>query len=171
MTLSPWYACYGGDRITIPNLLIFTLDRQRYALRLETVAKVVRAAAITPLPDAPDIVLGILDLQGEVIPVINLRKRFRLPESGIRSEDQFVIARTKTLTLALVVDGVDSVMEQADRAVIPPDHIMTGLGYLKGVTSMPEGLVLIHDLESLLFAAEEELLAQALEQVNGLAAA
>lgn len=151
--------------ITTPHLLIFTLDHQRYALRLDTVERVIRAAAITPLPQAPEIVLGILDLQGRIIPVINLRKRFRLPERPTQSDDQFVIARTGTLTLALVVDGTESVIEQADLAVIAPDEIVTGVGFLEGVTTTEQGLVLIHDLESLLFAAEEELLAQALVQV------
>jgi purine-binding chemotaxis protein CheW len=127
---------------------------------------VVRAAAITPLPQAPEIVLGILDLQGEVIPVINLRKRFRLPERELRSEDQFVIARTATRTLALAVDSTDCVLEQAELSVVPAEEILVGMEYLEGVTRTAEGLVLIHDLESLLFAAEEELLAQALEQVQ-----
>ena len=102
-----------------------------------------------------------------MIPVINLRKRFRLPEREIRNTDQFVVARTRTLTLALVVDSAESVMEQTDLEVILPDDILTGMGYLDGVTRTEDGLVLIHDLESLLFAAEEELLAQALEQVKG----
>lgn len=135
-------------------------------MRLDSVERVVRAAAITPLPKAPEIVLGILDLQGQIIPVINLRKRFRLPEREIRSTDQFVVARTGTLTLALVVDSTESVMELTDREAILPDDILTGMVYLEGVTRTKDGLVLIHDLESLLFAAEEELLAQALEQAK-----
>lgn len=147
-------------------MLIFTLDDQRYALRLDAVERVVRAAAITAIPKAPEIVLGILDLQGRVIPVINLRKRFRLPEREIRCEDQFVIARTRTRSLALVVDSSESVMEQTDRGVIPPDDILTGMGFLEGVTRTEAGLVLIHDLETLLFPPEEELLARALEQVQ-----
>ena len=128
--------------------------------------RVVRAAAITALPEAPEIVLGILDLQGRIIPVINLRKRFRLTERETRSEDQFVIARTGTLTLALVVDSAQSVIDGAELTVTAPDEILTGMGYLEGVTRTEEGLVLIHDLETLLFASEEELLAQALDQVT-----
>lgn len=154
------------ETATLPHLLIFTLDRQQYALRLETVERVVRAATITPLPEAPEIVLGILDLQGQVIPVINLRKRFRLPERDISSEDQFVIARTGSLTLALVVDSAESVIEQRELAVIAPDEILTGMAYLEGVSRTEKGLLLIHDLETLLFSAEEELLARALEQVQ-----
>ena len=128
--------------------------------------RVVRAAAITPLPQAPEIVLGILDLQGQVIPVINLRKRFRLPERELSCEDQFVVARSGALTLALVVDGTESVMEQTELPVIAPDDILTGMAFLEGVTSTDQGLILIHDLETLLFAAEEELLARALEQMQ-----
>lgn len=150
--------------ITTPHLLIFTLDGQRYALRLSAVERVLQAAAITPIPEAPEIILGILDLQGEVIPVVNLRKRFRLPEREIRSADQFVVARTARLTLALAVDGTESVIEQAD--LVAPDRIVPGMGYLDAVTRTPDGLVLIHDLESLLFPAEEELLAQALERLK-----
>ncbi|HEY5513990.1 MAG TPA: chemotaxis protein CheW [Geomonas sp.] len=155
------------NQITTPQLLIFTLDEQRYALRLEAVERVVRAAAITPLPKAPEIVLGILDLQGQVIPVINLRKRFSLPVREIRTSDQFVIARAKLLTVALVVDGAESVLEGTGEAVIPPGDILTGTGYLEGVTRTEDGLVLIHDLASLLFPEEEELLARALEQGEG----
>lgn len=128
--------------------------------------RVVRAAAITPLPQAPEIVLGILDLQGQVIPVIDLRKRFRLPERELSCEDQFVVARSGALTLALVVDGTESVMEQTELPLIAPDDILTGMAFLEGVTSTDQGLILIHDLETLLFAAEEELLARALEQMQ-----
>ena len=74
--------------------------------------RVVQPAAITPLPEAPPaIVLGILGLQGEVIPVINLRKSFRPPERGIRSEDLVVVARTEKLILALVVDGLQALQQ------------------------------------------------------------
>ena len=128
--------------------------------------RVVRAAAITPLPQAPDIVLGILDLQGQVIPVINLRKRFRLPEREIGCDDKFVVAHSGALTLALVVDGTESVLEQTGLPVIAPEEIVSGMAFLEGVTGTDQGLILIHDLETLLFKAEEELIAQALEQVK-----
>jgi purine-binding chemotaxis protein CheW len=157
--------CHRRDH-PAPHLLIFTLDGQRYALPLDKVERVVRAAAITPLPAAPDVVLGVLDIRGEVVAVINLRKRFRHLEREVRGDDQFVIARSRGLTLALAADSAVSVVEQSERAVTAPDEILAGLGYLQGVTRTPDGLVLIHDLESLLSVPEEELLVQALEQVK-----
>ena len=144
-------------------MLIFTLDEQRYALRLATVERVVRAAAVSALPKAPAVVLGVLDLQGRVLPVINLRQRFRLPERGLRTSDQFVIARTRLVTVALAVDGVEAVVEASAEATIPPDDILAGTDYLEGVTRDADGLVLIHDLADLLFPEEELLLAHALQ--------
>jgi purine-binding chemotaxis protein CheW len=126
------------------------------------VDRVVRAAAITPLPKAPEIVLGVLDLQGQVIPVVNLRRRFRIPERALRTSDQFVIARAGLLTVALAVDGVESVLEDSAGEVVAPDDILSGTGFLEGVTRTGDGLVLIHDLATLLFPEEELLLARAL---------
>lgn len=125
----------------------------------------VRAAAPTALPEAPDVVLGVLDLQGEIIPVINLRKRFRLPEKRIGCEDQFVVARTARFGVALVVDGTLGVVELDPGATVEPHAVVEGTAYVSGVTRSSEGLVLIHDLDTLLFPAEEEQIAQALSQV------
>jgi len=128
------------------------------------VERVVRAAAITPLPKAPEIVLGVLDFQGQVIPVINLRRRFRIPERALRTSDQFVIARARLVTVALAVDGVESVLEESAREVVAPNDILSGTGFLEGVTRTADGLVLIHDLATLLFPEEELLLARALQE-------
>ncbi|WP_275423375.1 chemotaxis protein CheW [Geomonas subterranea] len=143
---------------------MFALDGQRYALKLDQVTRVIRAAALTPVPHAPDIVLGVLDLQGEVIPVINLRRRFRLPERNIGCEDQFVVARTGRLALALHVDATEGVCELAAGALLPADDIVPGTGYLAGVTRTADGLVLIHDLDTLLFPDEEAQIRAVLEK-------
>ena len=62
------------------QLVVFALDDQRYALHLSAVDRVVPMVRVTPLPKAPDIVIGVVNVQGRVIPVINMRRRFRLPE-------------------------------------------------------------------------------------------
>lgn len=149
-------------RIDSVHLLIFALDGQRYALPLDRVKRVVRAAALTPLPQAPEIVLGILDLQGDIIPVIDLRSRFRLPQRPIRCDDQFVVAQTPRLTLGLCVDATYEVAEIPGQEVVEPGSVVEGTAYLSGVTRTPEGLVLIHDLDALLFPEEEKQLETAL---------
>lgn len=144
------------------HLLIFALDGQRYALPVAAVDRVVRAAALTPLPKAPDIVLGVLDLQGEIIPVINLRKRFRLPERPIGCDDHFLVARTRKFPVALAVDSTHEVVQLHPETVVTPEAIVPGTGHICGVTRDADGLVLIHDLDTLLFPDEERQIEKAL---------
>lgn len=138
----------------------FTLDGQRYALPLESVSRIVRAAEVTPLPLAPDVVAGAMDLGGRILPVYNLRRRLRLPERPLALDDQFVIAHTARRPVALIVDralGLIDVQPGDDGAALAPH-----LRHLRGVLSLPDGLVLIHDLESFLSPEEEEALQSAL---------
>src|SRR4051812_48964203 len=93
------------------QFLLFTLEGQRYALRLDTVERIVRAAEITPLPNAPAVVLGVLDVEGEVLPVLSLRRRLRLAERDITPADNFLIARTEQRRVVLVVDEAKGVLE------------------------------------------------------------
>lgn len=147
--------------------MVFTLDEQQYALRLDAVERIVRAAAITPLPKAPDIILGILDIQGEVVPVIDMRARFRMPAREIRPVDQFIIARTRSLRVALLVDAAQGVVAEEAAGHIAQDDFVSGMEYLSGVTRSEEGLVLIHDLDSFLSLQEEKLLLEAMEHGEG----
>ena len=63
---------------TAPDqIVVFALDEPRYALPLSAVERVVRAVEITPLPKAPEIVLGVINMQGQVVPAVDIRKRFR----------------------------------------------------------------------------------------------
>ncbi|MBI4530070.1 MAG: chemotaxis protein CheW, partial [Candidatus Latescibacteria bacterium] len=76
------------------QLVVFTLDEQRYALHLSAVERVVCSVEVTPLPKAPEVVLGVINVQGQVLPVVNIRKRFQLPERGITLTDHFIVAQT-----------------------------------------------------------------------------
>ncbi|GFO56633.1 hypothetical protein GMSM_36400 [Geomonas sp. Red276] len=124
------------------------------------------AAALTPLPSAPEVVLGLLDLQGEPLPVLDLRRRFRLPLREISCSDHFLVVRAGALRLGLAVDAAGEVIEGGALAVHPPERVMAGLGLLEGVGSGEEGLVLIHDLETLLFRSEEREIQEALESLR-----
>jgi len=76
------------------QLVVFTLDAQHYALPLTRVQRVVRMVELTPLPKAPEIVLGVIDLQGNIIPVMSMRRRFGLAEPETSLSDQLIVADT-----------------------------------------------------------------------------
>lgn len=146
------------------QLVVFRLEEQRYALPLAAVERIVRAVEVTSLPDAPAIVLGAIDLAGQVIPVLDVRLRFRLPQREIGPADQFVIAHTAPRTVAFVVDEALGVIERTKSAVTDTAQIVPGLEQLHGVIKLDDGLVLIHDLEKFLSLDEVQALDQAMGQ-------
>ena len=144
------------------STIVFSLGNQRYALPLSAVDRVVRMVAITPLPKAPDIVLGVVNLQGRVIPVINMRRRFSLPEKAIALSDQLIVAHTSRRSVALVADAVHDVIADSSQGLMETENILPGIEYVDGVIKLEDGLILIHDLEKFLSLKEESALDRAL---------
>jgi len=93
------------------QVIIFRIDGQSYAIPLSDVDRVIRAVEVTPLPKAPETVLGIIDYHGTLVPVLSLRKRLSLDFRDISTNDRFVIARTSRRTIVLTVDEVTGLSE------------------------------------------------------------
>jgi purine-binding chemotaxis protein CheW len=142
--------------------VVFSLDDRRYALDLARVQRSIRVVAITLLPEAPAIVLGIIDLGGVVIPVINIRKRFDHPPRDVRLSDHLIVATTGKRTVALLVDETKGVIEISAESYAPAGEILPGLEIVDGAVKLADGLVLIHDLEHLLSLDEETAIDRAL---------
>ncbi len=139
----------------IHQLLVFTLDDRRYALPLPCVMRVLRAVEVTPLPGAPDVILGIISLQGRILPVFHTRKRFRLPGRELDIHDQLVLIRTARRTIALLVDRVADVVSCSDEAITGAESILPNLPHVRGILQLDDGLILIEDAERFLSLDEE----------------
>ena len=136
----------------------FTLDEGHYALDLSAVERITQTVEITPLPEAPDIVLGIINIKWKIIPVVNIRRRFRLSEKDIEPTNRLIIAHTLKRTVALVVDVVLGVIETPEDKVIKADTVLPGMDYVQGVVKMEDGMILIHDLNKFLSLEDEKTL-------------
>jgi purine-binding chemotaxis protein CheW len=137
--------------LQIHQLVVFTTDGQGYAVPLSVVDRVVRMVEITPVPQIPEIVLGVIKAQGRIIPVVDVRKRcFCLPARAPHLGDQLLIARTSKRTVALVVDAVSEVMTLSGKEVVLGETILAHLDYVTGVVKRPDGLILVHDLDRFL---------------------
>jgi purine-binding chemotaxis protein CheW len=152
---------------TLNTFVVFQLDQQRYALRLGTVKRAIPAVEITPLPQAPDTVLGIINMHGQIIPVFNLRRRFHLPEREIEVNDKLIIAATARRIVALAVDSVGDVIEHAEQEVIDAGTVLPLMEYVEGIMKLADGMVLIHNLDTFLSLNEEEALEEAIREQRG----
>src|SRR5579884_1786414 len=143
------------------QLLGFSLEGHQYALYLSVIDKIVRVVEVTPLPKGPEIVLGVVNVHGVILPVVNIRKRFGLPERSIHLSDQLIIANTPSRPVALIVDAVSGVVERREQEMIAAEKILPGLEYIEGVIKFKDGMILIHDLNKVLSLEEERALNEA----------
>jgi purine-binding chemotaxis protein CheW len=147
---------------TANHLLVFALDGQRYALRLSAVERVLRAVAVTPLPQTPEVVLGVVNVHGRILPVLDIRRRFHLPLRDLELSDRFIVARTARRPVILVVDDALGVVECTPQDVTTAGTVLPGAEYLEGVVRLTDGMVFIHNLDSFLSLGEEQTLQHAL---------
>lgn len=145
------------------SLIVFALEGRRYALPLSDVDKVLRVMALTQLPKAPDIVLGVVNIRGQVIPVVDMRRRFHLPGRGIALTDQLIVAHTARRPVALIADAVLDVIAYPAQNTVAAEDILPDIEYVEGVAKLADGLILIHDLDKFLSLEEENALDHALE--------
>lgn len=148
------------------RLVNFNLDDQKYALLLSSVIRIIRVVEITRLPEAPDIVLGVINMHGLIMPVFDIRKRFHLAQREMQLDDQLIIAHTSPRTVALLVDFVNDIIDISEEKIIAGENILPGLDYIEGVVKTEDGMVLIHDLEQFLSLQEKNALHEAMEALN-----
>lgn len=144
------------------QLVVFRLEAERFALPLEQVERATRAVAITHLPQAPAVIAGVVDIRGAVIPVIDMRRRLQLPARAAALNDQLLIARTAKRRYAALVDAVLDVIAYTPADYVETAAVIPGLEYLQGIIRLPDGIVLIHDLEQFLSLEEDRALDEAL---------
>lgn len=133
-------------------LVVFDINGQKYGLDFSVVERVVRMVEVTPLPKAPDFVAGIINMQGQVLPVLDLRRLLRLPVKETTLNDQMIVARTSGLKVAIMADSVTGVAEYKGQDIVAPEKIFPGIEYVEGVAKLADGMVFIYDLDRFLLS-------------------
>lgn len=146
------------------QLLVFVLDGRHYAVKLQAVERVVSAVEITPLPEGPDMVTGLINVQGQVIPVINVRRKFRLRERELDLDDSIVIVKGSKWAVAFAVDSVEGVIERSDEEIISSEKILPGMEHTEGVVKLGDDIVFLHDIDKALSFEEKDNLNKVMEK-------
>jgi purine-binding chemotaxis protein CheW len=139
----------------------FTLAHERYAVETEYVREVYPLEYLTPLPCTPAFVLGIINVRGEILSVIDIKKFFELPEKGLTDLNKVIMLESENMVFGMVADAISGVSRIRRVGIQPSLPTLTGIreDYLLGVTAER---VVILDAEKLL--SDEKLIVQ--EQVD-----
>ena len=128
------------------QFLVFGLNGTRFAISLSLVQRVVRMVEITSIPESPSGVLGVINVAGQIIPVIDLRQQLHLPEAETKISDFLILVQNSKARMALLVNEVLWIIERAEYEIIPAENIFPGMGHIRGAVKVEDEIVLLHDL-------------------------
>ncbi|MCA1754259.1 MAG: chemotaxis protein CheW [Spirochaeta sp.] len=146
------------------QLVTFQLGQEHYGVDIMDVEGIVKVEDVRSIPNAPVYVEGIFNLRGEIIPVINLHKRFHLKRAKLSEEEEllsgFVIISIDGVNLAVIIDKVSRVVTIDGSEIQAPPQMIAGIGaeYIQGVVHREEGYLVILDIRRLFNLKELEQL-------------
>lgn len=149
----------GNDPVV--QWVTFRLGDETYGINVMQVQEVLRVSEIAPVPGAPDYVLGIINLRGNVVTVIDTRKRFGMPPGEVDDNSRVVIIESQGQIFGILVDSVAEVVElrRSEIDVAPNVGNEESARYIQGVATVDSDLLILVDLNKLLTEEEWEEMA------------
>ncbi|MGB9813171.1 MAG: chemotaxis protein CheW [Thermovenabulum sp.] len=132
--------------------VIFRLGDEEYGINILQVKTIEKVLPITRIPRAPYYVKGVINLRGEIIPVIDLKKKFNLPERELTPDARIIIVSVSDVTIGMIVDSATEVIQLPQEAVEPANSVNVGINsdFIEGVGKLEDRLLIILNLEKLL---------------------
>ena len=152
-----------AEREATREILIFVLGKEEYGVDILKVQEIRGYEKVTVIPGAPAYLKGVVNLRGTIVPVIDLRIRFGMPDPAYDSLTVVIVLRIAGRVVGAVVDAVSDVVRLAENEIreAPKLGAMVDSSYLSGVATQGDRMILALDIEKLLSAAEMNLLGEA----------
>ena len=146
------------------KFLTFALGKEEYGIAIRVVTEIIGIQNITILPDMPSFVKGVINLRGKIIPVIDVRLRFNLPERDYNERTCIVVVNINNIPIGLIVDNVSEVLDITAENIEPPSRVNKGAGnqFIKAFGKVDDDVKIILDTQRLLFDDELEQLTESL---------
>jgi len=150
----------------LKQFVVFKLGNEEYGVNIHQVKTIERLMEITRVPQAPDFVEGVVNLRGEVVPVIDLRKRFGLPERTNTDNTRIIIVSIEDITVGMIVDSATEVLQISEESIDPAPSIIGSidLDYIDGVGKIDGRLLILLNLRKVLKSEEINELEKAKEE-------
>jgi len=144
------------------KFLTFTLGNESYGIEIRHVTEIIGIQPVTEVPELPEYIRGIINLRGKIIPVMDVRLRFKKKFREYNDRTCVVVIDVKDVSIGLIVDSVSEVMSIPDTEIVaPPDVSRSGNKYIKGIGKTGNDVKLILDCEKLLSEDELDSLSEA----------
>jgi purine-binding chemotaxis protein CheW len=148
------------DLSALQTYLSFKLDEEVFAINVSKVLNILEMKPITKVPKSPDYLKGVINLRGSVLPVVDLRLKFGLPENKITVDTNIIVLSIEkdgeAMMLGILIDAVREVLEFKTEEIAPSPSIGTkyNSGFIKGMWRVDENFIMILDIDKV-FSVEE----------------
>jgi purine-binding chemotaxis protein CheW len=142
------------------QLVVFKLANEEYCVDIQQVREIIKVLDVTRVPKAPDFIEGVINLRGQITPVLDLRKRLDLPEFERGEDTRIIVIELGKNVVGMVVDSVMEVCRLPEKNIDPTPIISTEVGaeFIKGVGKLGDRLLILLDLGIVLSKEEEKQL-------------
>ncbi|HZG76723.1 MAG TPA: chemotaxis protein CheW [Paenibacillus sp.] len=133
------------------KFLTFVLGTEQYGIEIKFVTEIINLQPITVVPEVPAYMKGIINLRGTIIPVMDVRLRFRKEPREYNDRTCIIVIHFEDVTIGLIVDSVAEVLNIADADIVdPPNMNQAGQRYIRGVGKVNGGVKLLLDCSKLI---------------------
>jgi purine-binding chemotaxis protein CheW len=130
--------------------VVFHLDGQRFGIPIDLVERIIHAVEVNVVPNTTEHVLGVINVEGTIVPVLNVRRLFGLPGRDVTPDEQIVIVSVQNRTAALVVDNVTGLVELSPGEVMERESPVPGAGYVSGISRGDDGIIFLCAMQRLI---------------------
>jgi purine-binding chemotaxis protein CheW len=147
------------------QLVVFGLGKEEFGIDISRVREIVRLQNITAIPRSMDFVEGIVNLRGQIVPIVDLCKRFRVAgaNSAEESARRIIVVNMAEQNIGILVDGVSEILRIPDDSIEPTPPIVAGgvaAEFIRGVAKVDDRLIIFLELDKVFSMEEKEALSQ-----------
>lgn len=141
------------------QIVAFKLGEEEYGINIASVESIIKMQAITVVPQAPKFVIGVTNLRGNIVPVIDLKTRLDLEATETTQDSRIVVALLRDAKIGMVVDSVSQVIDVEESQIEPKPQMATSIdsSFISGVAKIDDELVILLDLEEVLTNTKDRL--------------
>lgn len=150
----------GEEHLTdkLVHLVGFALGEEEFGLDIQRIQEINRMTEITRVPRTPEFVMGVINLRGKVIPVINLRRRFGMPSKERTKDTRIIIVEIRDRPVGILVDSVSEVIRIPNSTIESAPDIVMGIDtqYIDGIGKLQDRLLIVLNIDKVLSQEEVE---------------
>jgi len=152
------------------QFVTFNIDTEEYGVEILQVQEVIRLPELTKLPNAPQFIKGVIDLRGDIIPIVDLREKFNLSVNYYNETTRVIIVEFNDKKIGIIVDYVSQVVRIPETNIIPPPPTIVGIEskMILGVAKLESRLIILLKIDEI-FSTEEIVTLHSIDKIDDAA--